>query len=217
MDLNGEVRVAVVIAGDKTIGRINQRHTGFVVKAEDGKLWLFDLATHNRFRMTEVPHGYGSAALEFMDPYSSLTFVGWLLALHQRRAGKLPYGIAYEGEYFGSDGNYLRDELGDGLTCATFVIESLKRQGFELINQETWPVLAEDGQWAEGLLPYIPYTDEEFSAQCEHIGKVARYRPEQAVGAAYYYDGDPQSYATVEPAGCEVICELVRMGLDSGG
>lgn len=221
-DFPEDVELAIVIAGEAVTGTAGQRHAGFVVKASDGRLWLFDLAWHNVYRRSPITQEYAYIVAEFLDPFSANAVIGFLAMLHHANKGHIPYSINYEnGEYFDKiTGKRLKTGLGQGLTCATFVLETLSRYGFELLDKATWPMTEENKKWQEDILnkliahTKIPYSIDDFLAQFELVGEVPRFRPEEAIGAASYFEDQPLNFDSVSFAADEVIAELGALGLD---
>lgn len=217
-----DVELAIVIAGELVTHMPDQRHVGFVVKYPDGQLWLYDLASHNWYRKTRVSPNYAYLVPEFLDPVNANAIVAFLAMSHHANQGRLPYSIKYEdGEYFDkATGERVMMGQGQGLTCATFVLEALARYGFELVDRSTWPLTPENAKWQEGILNVLidntrpPYSIDDFLAQFDFVGQVPRFRPEEAVGAANYYVDEPLTFDVVSPSGAEAVAELRRLGLD---
>ena len=222
LGLPEDVTLAIAIAGEPVTGAAGQRHAGFIVNSPDGKLWLFDLAWHNVYRKSYVTDKYAYVIAEFLDPYSEAAIIGFLMMLYNANKGRIPYGINYEdGEYFdAATGVRLKTGLGQGLTCATFVLEALSRYGFELVDKSTWPVTEENKKWQEEILNKLidntrpPYSIDDFLVQFGVVGEVPRFRPEEAIGAASYFEDQPLGFDVVSTAGTEVVAELRRVGLD---
>ncbi|MED5597190.1 hypothetical protein [Janthinobacterium sp. P210006] len=216
-----DLQLAIVIAGTPITRTDDQRHAGFVVRSDDGRLWLFDLAWHNIFRQTEITHEYAYLVSDFLDPFEANAVIGFLANLYNENKGRLPYSINYEdGEYFdATTGQCLKTELGQGLTCATFVLAVLARYGIELIDISTWPKTEENKQWQEQILKKLidttrpPDTIDTFLTQFSMVGSVPRVRPEEAVGAASCFQEEALHFNVVSPAAAKVVEELNRLGL----
>lgn len=217
-----DVDLAIVIAGEPVTCVAEQRHAGFVVKAFDDKLLLFDLAWHNIFRQSNIESTYAYTVAGFLDQYSANAIIAFLAILHHANKGKIPYSINYEdGEYFDkATGECLKKGLGQGLTCATFVLEVLSRYGFELIDKTTWPLTEDNKEWQKGILDKliyntnVPCSIDDFLAQFDYIGKAPRIKPEEVVGVASYFDDVPIGFDVASSAANEVISELHRLHLD---
>lgn len=220
--LPDDVELAIVIAGELVTRVPEQRHAGFVVKYPDGQLWLYDLATHNLYRKTRIGQNYAYLIPEFLDPVNANVIIGFLAMSHHVNQGRLRYSVNYEdGEYFDREtGAQAMVEQGQGLTCATFVLETLSRYGFELVDRSTWPLTQENAEWQRGILEILidntspPYSIDDFLAQFKFVGQVPRFRPEEAIGAAHYYDDEPLKFNVVSISGLETVAELRRLGLD---
>lgn len=217
-----DVTLAVVIAGEPITRTPGGRHAGFVVRADDGKLLLFDLAWHNIFRQSEITADYGYLRLEFLDPANEWTMIGFLMTLLATSKGRIPYSIGYDIkpiDYFSAEATFQRTQLGDGLTCSTFVLETFRRYGFDLLDRDTWPITEEMKNRQHDLVLMLKKHAEdfgpaEFLAQFQMIGRYPRYSPEEVVGAANYFESEPLSYEQVQPAAGEVLDQLVQQYKD---
>lgn len=218
------VALTIAITGDKVTRSTGQRHTGFVVQSDDRKLWLFDLAWHKSVRRCELIRSYAFPPDIFIDEYSAATITAFLALNHKRSQDEIKYSIGWnERNYFDSQSDaYIAKEHGDGLTCATFVLEVLKHHGFDMIARQTWPVTEEDKTWQEAKLMQlkeedIPPSAEDFEVQSSLIGIAPRYRPEQVIAAATLYDEEPLEYVAVSPVSDQVVRDLIALGLDTYG
>lgn len=216
-----DIQLALVIAGSQVTGSTEQRHAGFLVQYDNRTLWLFDLAWDNTYRQAKMTDEYAYLASDFFDPFTSNALVGFLVMALQENNGKISYSINYEDSpYFDkSTGKALNTKPGQGLTCATFVIETLERYGIELIDRDSWPITEENAKWQKDILQKLifhtrpPLSIEKFLAQFQYIGKTPRFRPEEALGAASIYTGNPLAYEAVSPEATSVVLELDRLGL----
>ncbi|MBU9574277.1 hypothetical protein QZM92_22710 [Burkholderia multivorans] len=214
-----DLSLAIVICGEAVTHTEGQRHVGFVVKGDGDTLHLFDLAWHNTCRYKQIDPGYAYVISDFLDPFTASALIGLLVTLQSINSTRLPYSIVYDGgEYFDRDTKQLiKTELGAGRTCATFVLAVLEHYGIDLLDLASWPITEEDAGWQAKILTTLkasrPTSTDEFLAQFDHIGKVPRFRPEEVVGAAYYFEDEPLPHSVVQPAGLETIAELRRLGL----
>jgi len=184
------------------------------------------LATHNFYRSSEITDHYAYVVADFLDPASANSIIGFLAILLHATKGQLKYSINYEdGPYFElSTGEQLKDGLGQGLTCATFVLQVLERYGFDVVDKKTWPLTPDDANWQRDILGIlmqdtlartgVPDSVDTFLAQFEKVGNVPRFRPEEAVGAVAIFEDEPLDHNTVAPVAEEVLTELKRLSLD---
>ncbi|MGL4471807.1 MAG: hypothetical protein ACRCT3_16680 [Aeromonas hydrophila] len=219
-NLPDEIILAIVIAGEHVTRNIGQRHAGFVVQAS-GKIWLYDLAWHNCIRQIELKPGYAYVDNDFLDQYSAHAIATYLSIIYHENKGSLPYSIEWNHDesYFDEHtGRYLKTEPGDGLTCATFVLEVLKSYGFDLVETSTWEITEENTQWQKDIIKTlknnIPSAIDDLTQQLPYIGKTPRFKPEEVLGAAGCYEDVPLCYDIVSSASSQVLHELKRLGLD---
>lgn len=212
IDLPDEINLALIICGDDSAE--GQRHTGFVVRNMEGEMFIFHLARNNDFRKGGVEEHYRYLLMPALEPEVEMTIISFLFYLHSGCDGKLPYSIENkEGEYFGDLGELLVLGVSDEFTCATFVLETFRKYALDLVDRKTWPISAGDRAWQDGIVnnPRLGLSPEQFIAQVKSIGKYPRFRPEQALGAAHYYDGEKLPFSIVHPAGVEVVAEMTRL------
>lgn len=217
VEMPEHVNLALVIRGDD-LSETGQRHTGFVVRDFLGKYWLFHLGYNNGYRRNPISQHYNYLLIPILEPETETAIMAFLILLLQETKGDVPYSIAWEEnkDYFNDEGQLVDMSLSDGFTCATFVLEVLKRYGLDLVCRATWPIPVEGSQdhnWQDEIVnnPNLGLSPDQFTAQVLRIGKHPRFRPEQALGAAHYYRGKRLNHAEVVPAGHEVLAEMARL------
>lgn len=217
------VHLKIAIAGSRITGRGGQRHLAFVVGVPEGDYYLFHLATHNQYIRERLENGYAANDEEFLDEYSANAVVAFLALLHNESQGKIPYSFDYTlGSYFGDGGELLKCAPGDGLTCATFVLEVLARHGHEVIDRSTWPVDDPDNAvWQYGITKALAQNAaaeaqpiDTFLAQFEKVGKVARFKPEEVMGATCEFFDVPLTFEQVRAPAEQVLEQIQNLGID---
>lgn len=210
VEMPEQVNLAVVITGE--IAEEGQRHTGFVVRNFLGQCQLYHLGANNLYFQSELTERYNYLLIPILEPETETALMSFLCLLLENTEGKVPYSIVWdERPYFTEQSELLDLELSDGFTCATFVLETFKRYGLDLVDRSTWPINPGDVAWQESVIEKVNLSKDQFLAQVARVGKYPRFRPEQALGAAHYYRGARLSYAKVLPAGHEVLTEMTRL------
>ena len=135
-----------------------------------------------------------------------------LLALRLSKVGKdkVPYGVGFkeDGEYIDKKTlRYRKTVLGDGLTCATYVLEILQTFGHKPFVFSQWVATQPDIDWqkatiAENEAKY-PNDIAHFSAERSNIGG-ARFRPEH-ITASGKENKWPVSQESADTGGAAVI------------
>src|SRR5262249_3545344 len=64
----------------------------------------------------------------------------------------IPYGFAFEENCFGNDGTYHAMKIGQGLTCATFIIALFHCAGYPIVKLDTWKRRSEDSTFQNDIL-----------------------------------------------------------------
>jgi len=209
-ELPDDVNLALVICGDTSEN--GQRHTGFVVRNLLGEYWIFHLGGNNRYLKSKFSPSYRYLLVPVLQPETESSIIGFLSIIHELTSGNIPYSIGWDDkQYFDEKNALIPLDAGDGFTCATFVLESFKRYGLDMVDRKTWPITSKDSEWQDGIIRVAQLRPEQFVAQVEKVGKYPRFRPEHALGAAHYFTNEQLPYSTVAPAGLEVVAEMVRL------
>lgn len=204
------VFLALAITG--SLDDEGQRHTGFVVRDFLDNSHLFHLGRNNYYRQEPLTKSYTYLVVPALEPETANAIISLLVTVLQNTHGNVPYSIAWDQEeYFDKNGILVKTDPIDGFTCATFVLEILKRQGMELVDRSTWPLTEDNKDWQKNILPHLGLSIESLMAQLEVIGKFPRIRPEEAIGAGHLFMGDPLPYIDVQPVSLDVIAEMRRL------
>lgn len=187
-------------------GDAQQRHIGLLVRDEEGRHHLLHLAWHWSLRwephtaqsLSEQGYQWHETALSAPQ---QLQIAERCIVLGERIVARDPdfklvgYGITLTGE--GIDPATMRWRSGPdgaGRTCATYVLDLLEGQGVRVLRRETWPAnRAEDHEWQTRILDHleawmqqsgIDGAERYLEFERQHIGQVARFRPEEVAAAA---------------------------------
>jgi hypothetical protein len=124
-------------------------------------------------------------------------------------ASRIPYSVAHPGGVIFKDNIWIGDEPGQGLTCATFIVELFKELGIPFIDIETWESRVGDTEWAERILSLISHSmsPEHVEAQRNRIGDKVRVRPSDIAAAGHLIHQsmeNPLHFKVVAPISTEV-------------
>lgn len=132
-------------------------------------------------------------------------------AYANNNASGIPYAVNYfpYNVYFDSDGLFVEDVPGAGLTCATFILELMKNMSHDLIVADDWPVRSEDDGWRDFILGHLVkmLKGEDYAVQVAN--KTARYRPEEVAAAAALYKKQKLDFLTVSPVGSDLRSRFI--------
>lgn len=210
VEMPDHINLALVIGGE--LFADGQRHTGFVLRDFVGQCWMFHLGYNNGYLRSKMREQYNYLHIPILEPETETAIMSFLCLLLEDTQGEVPYSIVWDSrEYFDENGKIVDLSLSDGFTCATFVLETLKRYGLDLVNRSTWPISEGDAVWQEGVIHKVDLSLQQFQAQVQRVGQYPRFRPEQALGAAHYYKGKKLNHSEVLPAGNEVVAEMIRL------
>lgn len=215
-----DLHLKIAIGGSHVTRVEGQRHLAFVVGNNSGENFLYHLGSHNKFKCELLVEGYAANDEDFLDPYSANAIIGFLATLYDESKGRIPYSIEYSaGEYFADSGAQLKTEHGDGLTCATFVLEVLSRYGNIVLDRSTWPQDdAENAKWQQWIINAIARSCQgepidTFLAQVKKIGNVARFRPEEVMAATCEFEDEPLTFQQVAGPAQQVVDQMQLLGI----
>lgn len=99
---------------------------------------------------------------------------------------RIPYSVASPGGVLFYEGRYVGTEPGQGLTCATFVVQLFKDSGFAFIDDKNWVNRDGDIEWKQRILELLRsrLPPGEADAQMNLIGSTFRVRPSDVAAAA---------------------------------
>lgn len=174
-----------------------QRHTGFII-LYDGKYSIMHHGWHNHFlhqiTKEEIDENFQwFAPVQSMNSDHQEDFVDWLMAHWEANRNNIPYSVVYDPStpYYNSDSSYKRRNDGEGLTCATFVMESLRSFGWEMFNYDTWKQREKDPSWFQTIFkklkehiiehPRLRITQKHIDAQDANSKQSPRFKPEEVV------------------------------------
>lgn len=208
-----EVSVGITISGGS-----QQRHLGFEV-SEPNEKKIYHLASHCYF-LVESPKDYNSkymlVELKNFSQHEMTHISRYLNTIYKRNGSKIPYGFNFIPESVLMPDGSVPDNLppGSGLTCATFVLQVLRNQDFNILDLESWEKRDSDEAWQESissmLKPYIPVA--HFHALKESIGIAVRFRPEEVAGCARDFEDEPIKFPEGICLGVNVYNEMIENG-----
>lgn len=193
-----------------------QNHLGLFLKPEEGKSpKLLHLAWHNEFCYdSKIDDGYYYlSTCKNVEKSVVEDFVDWLDNLWKVNGEKIAYSLLFDvsGKAFDDEGLLLNNELGQGFTCSTFVLECFKCYGFQLIKYDTWPKREEDKVWKEKIFYALEFrtdnVDPEHVNKQRNMGDITRYRPEEVAVAANMHDfeAEPLGFNDIEPYSNDLV------------
>jgi len=180
----------------------------------DGNLMIGDLQSHMRIRRdfakTNNRVFWIAPDLSYEDQKILATKLDAWLTLNP---DGIPYSVAHPGGVTFRDDVWVGNEPGQGLTCATFVVELFNELGIPFVNKETWQVRQGDDEWARHILDLIgaDMSPEHINAQMERIGTTVRIRPSDIFAAGILINQETEDslpFEVVSPS-----AEAIERGL----
>lgn len=150
------------------------------------ELWIGDLQGHLRTCRTKAEPTEGTywVAPDLAEEDQRILAAkidAWL----DKNENQIPYSVAHPGGVVFRDDVWVGDEPGQGLTCATFLVELFKELAIPFIDVETWRKRDGDDEWAKQILPLIcaSMNPIHVDAQRARIGDTIRVRPTDVAAA----------------------------------
>ncbi|RUM02654.1 hypothetical protein [Rhizobium chutanense] len=197
------------------IGRSSatQNHVGFLYLAEAGPRMLH-LAWHYRLR-DDSPYDddwkdYLWADFNLEDEENRSALAAFVATVSLNSTNGIPYGFSFDGSAFGPDGGFIPPPLGQGLTCATFVVTVLAAAGFRLLDLTSWQNREGDEQWRAKIIAWLESTPDVPRSHIDLLREdthALRIRPEDITAAAISTPW-PLSFAQVDAIAKDVLAEL---------
>ncbi len=195
-----------VAIGTPNPDNTQQRHVGLIYRIDDSGPRLCHLAWHFMLKDEPLPADYfwGSSGL---DPVNKVFMAAYVASL-KRNASDVPYGIDYGGIYFDDQGRYIVQPLGRGLTCATFILAVFTRNGFDLLETESWLERPDDVEWQQQIISVLDrYASREHIEAVKQNVRAKRFRPEE-VAAGVISENIPLDFSAAYALAQEILQDM---------
>jgi hypothetical protein len=180
-------------------------HVGLLYK-QNGRIYLCHLAANYALINTYPDEHYlwQRARLPILDQQAMASYIRLVVSSNGKN---IPYRFGYDGIYFDRLGKYIRNDEGNGLTCATFIMALYKVMLFDLLEKVSWmPRPDDDEEMRQIVAAMRTYAGGEnvVAPPSGHI----RFRPEE-VAFGVLHAPVPVAFDVAGPAG-ELIRQAVR-------
>lgn len=176
-------------------------HSGIIVKAKDGRIYLFHFAWHKTLRFeTNIPRNKSVyIGLNGFDKkldsrrLNTESFLNLCKEVFEKNKETILYGLALS-KLTKFIGHKLETKEGTiGLTCSTFIMTFFKSYDKELIDINTWKKRKkEDEAWKKYMIIFMRKHGVD-EAHIEEVGKeeiMFRFKPEEVVSSSLKYPDD---------------------------
>ncbi len=99
------------------------------------------------------------------------------------RSRQFPYAFRFAGTSFDANGQLVLGRGARGLTCATFILAVFGAMGIMLVDEEDWPVRAEEDAAFLATIKRFASPDHLAVLRAEIDDGCVRIRPEEVLGA----------------------------------
>ncbi|MDM5137613.1 hypothetical protein [Aeromonas salmonicida] len=191
----------------------DQLHLGVLCKeASTGD--VIHLSNHFSLRKSEHVTQYHFVNIAQLNDYDHTHMLAYILAVYEKNKATIPYGPC-DGGKLDLTGDY-KGDIGDGLTCSSFVISAFESQGFHFIDKSTWPARDDDKCWqkrtiTEFKMNHCDNVDDvaHFEKQFSMIGAL-RYRPHE-VAASVTFSNYQNGFTDIQPISLKIRNEVLGM------
>ncbi|NVN85976.1 MAG: hypothetical protein HXX15_07780 [Rhodopseudomonas sp.] len=185
-------------------------HAGFLYRVDNSRPRLAHFAWHESQRDDEPSDRYLWNDINLNE--FNRRFVASWLDERRNHPDKIPYGFRTDGSPYDADtGRFISPPIGQGFTCATFIVAVLRHLGFELLNEDTWPLSrTDDALWQAGIIARL----RECGVPTEHVAALAqdigarRFRPEEVCGATCLAPNWPVDFDNASAIAAGIIADI---------
>jgi hypothetical protein len=214
-----KTQVATVALAIKVSDNSKQKHVAFLYQ-EKNNWHLLHLGWHQLLIHENWDNTYHWIPFEHLEPELIETLVDNAVIIGSRKANnQIPYSVVFsDGQYFDEENNYIRHEIGEGLTCATFILAMFRRWSLPLVDETTWPIgRKEDSRWALRIVRTLFAWSKKYGVsiklthffkQLRHRWSLRRFRPEEVCACAGLFHGESLNFQTIEPISCQITNTL---------
>ena len=183
-----------------------QIHVGLLYKIDDAPALMLHLRWHFDVK-NEVPTNEYRWVQIDLDEFNRRNLAG-LCRLIASRADKIPYGLNYNGLYFSASGEYLTHALGEGLTCATFVMAAFATYKIPILKLAEWGIRPEDVEWQSGQVRRMQQQFPIVAAAMRGFIGQPRFRPPE-IAAGAISAKRPLGIKDAERLGRQIVADLM--------
>lgn len=188
-----------------------QRHAALVFREKDKeKLNILHLASHYDLRCEPIKKKYKCIPSAYFEDDDLQIFAETASRMWDKNQEKgIPYGFVYTGaSVFNGDLSF-KDQVGAGLTCATFLLAFFNELGYDLIDIEDWKSREDDTQWQAYIHSQLTDAlgEEKAKAMESSIGVAFRFRPEEVTGSYSGFEGEPLDFNDAVVMGENLVLE----------
>jgi hypothetical protein len=206
----------------------NQLHVGILYKWGDHAAKVCHLAWHKRL-MIEVPKTSNVWEPESsfvwlqsgLDDTSRELVAASVVGIGLRNTNTIAYSTNYHGKYFDERSfRFNRDQPGDGLTCATFILALFRQLGIELLKCSEWLPRPSDTEWSTNIVSFLKGWGErelalgrgdptlpEHVAAIQNSPTAPRFRPEE-VAAGIWSRTRPLDFQSALNIACNILPQV---------
>ena len=164
----------------------DQRHVGLLYRDNGSQMRMCDLAWHYQFRDQPCPNDYSWVDVNMQTTNKFVVVALIQKIVEKNKLGQIPYAMVYGGMYFDRQtGVYLKDYVGEGLTCATFIMAVFESMGLPIIDVNSWKPRWSDRRWQEKTIDLLRNgaSERHIELLTESIG-APRFRPEEVTASS---------------------------------
>ncbi|SDM28434.1 hypothetical protein [Ensifer sp. YR511] len=150
------------------------------------------------------------ADLNLEDEENRAVLSAFIATVWMNHNGDIPYGFSFDGSAFNADGTFVSPPVGQGLTCATFIVHVLSAAGFSLLDITTWQDREGDEEWRAKIIGWLEQGDKVPKAHLDALRQddsAIRIRPEDVMAAGIASPW-PVSFGDASAIAGELLAEL---------
>lgn len=194
-----------------------QQHIGLIYLSKDNEQKFLHLAWHQHLHNSiPDPEKYFVANFD-VEQIEKIHLATYCALVYEQNKNGISYNFDFDGSTFNDQGLFVKQDPYSGLTCATFVLQVLSSQAYNLLDIKNWISREEDKSWQKkilkSLIQYVPknyYTNKYLSDILQKIEYgLLRFKPEEVAAAAVLFDGVPKKQQDLQEVSQEIVKEIV--------
>ena len=188
------------------LGGFGAGHTGIVYVDASGQKKMLHLCSHHKLKSEVFDDDYLEFCIKTSEEVGKQLLA--IIIVLAEFLPEIPYGVGVAsaaGSFV--SGRYIKPDLNDGLTCATFVTTLFSDYKFPLVQVDTWECSSEGEEWGRLVLKNLQAkkVDEQHIERVLNNLNGVRVRPDEVAGAASMTPDVPIEYETAKIAARNIV------------
>ncbi len=168
-------------------------HIGFIYQNElENKIKICHLCWHFKLKNEEFNDPKYYCEEVNLNYLNKKFLIASFQNISDLNDSNIPYGFRIPIETYDKENIYVGNVKGEGLTCATFILTVFEKNGYKILNRESWKLREDDSNWQNFIIKHLAVTPgvspDHLESAKQMIGSVVRFRPDEVFSCAVVDD-----------------------------